>query len=119
MLVPAFAIILLFQLVGEVVARAVHLPLPGPVLGMAMMALALNISPALRDIITPVAKVLLNYLALMFIPVGVGVVANLEVLQANWLALTASIVISTVFAILVGAATFVFVAKRTESGSDD
>ncbi|MCO5064751.1 MAG: CidA/LrgA family protein [Rhizobiaceae bacterium] len=119
MLVPAFAIILLFQLTGEVIARAIHLPLPGPVLGMVFMAVALNISPGLREIISPVAKGLLRYLALMFVPVGVGVVANLQVLQAHWFALTVSILVSTALAILVGAATFVLVARLTGSRSDD
>lgn len=119
MLVPAFAIILLFQLVGEFVSRAWHLPLPGPVLGMMLMVVALSMFPKLGDIVTPVAQGILRYLALMFVPVGVGIVASIPVLEEHWLALSASIVISTLLAIVVGAATFTIVARLVGSKADD
>ena len=51
--VPALAIILLFQLVGEVISRAAHLPLPGPVLGMIGMVVAISVSTWLRELIRP------------------------------------------------------------------
>ena len=53
MLVPAVAIILLFQLAGEVISRALHLPLPGPVLGMVGMVVALTSVPRLRLVSSP------------------------------------------------------------------
>ena len=119
MLVPAFAIILLFQLVGEVISRALSLPLPGPVLGMVFMVIALSMFPKLGDMVTPVAQGILRYLALMCVRVGVGIVANIPTLEAHWLAISASVVVSTLFAIVVGALTFVFVARLTGSKADD
>lgn len=119
MLVPAFAIILLFQLVGEVLSRAVHLPLPGPVLGMVFMVIALSMFPKLGDMVTPVAQGILRYLALMFVPVGVGIVANIPTIEAHWLAISASVFLSTIIAIVVGSLTFVAVARLTGGKSDD
>ncbi len=37
---PGLTLLLAFQLLGEVIARAAHLSVPGPVIGMALMALA-------------------------------------------------------------------------------
>lgn len=119
MLVPAFAIILLFQLIGEIISRGGHLPLPGPVLGMMLMVVALSMFPKLGDMITPVAQGILRYLALMFVPVGVGIVASVPVLEEHWLAISASIVISTLLAIVVGALTFTLVARLVGSKADE
>ncbi len=119
MLVPAFAIILLFQLVGEVISRGLHLPLPGPVLGMVGMVVALTAFPKLSAIVTPVGQGLLRHLSLLFVPVGVGIVANLRTIEEHWLAISASVFLSTLFAILVGVYTFTFVARLVGSKADD
>lgn len=119
MLVPAFAIILLFQLIGEVISRAAHLPLPGPVLGMVAMVFALSAFPRLGEIIRPAGQGLLRHLSLLFVPVGVGVVANLQVIEAHWLAISVSVVVSTLFAIVVGALTFTWVARLVGSAPND
>lgn len=119
MIVPAFAIILLFQLAGEVVSRALHLPLPGPVLGMVAMIAGLRLSPRMAEIVTPAAQGLLRYLSLLFVPVGVGIVANIHTIEDHWLAISASVFVSTLFAIVVGAFTFTWVARLTGSKADD
>ena len=119
MLGPAFAIILLFQLAGEVISRALHLPLPGPVLGMVGMVVALTSFPRLSAIVTPAAQGLLRYLSMLFVPVGVGIVANLHTIESHWLAISVSVVVSTLFAIVVGALTFTWVARLTGSRADD
>jgi hypothetical protein len=40
-MIAALTLLLVFQLVGEVIARALALPIPGPVIGMALLFLAL------------------------------------------------------------------------------
>jgi len=118
-MVPALAIILAFQLAGEVISRAVHLPLPGPVLGMLGMVAALTASARLREMIRPVAQGLLNHLSLLFVPAGVGVVAHLPTLAAHGPALAVALVASTLLAIVVGAVTFTLVAKLVRSLPDE
>ena len=118
-MVPALAIILAFQLAGEVISRALHLPLPGPVLGMLGMVAALSVSERLRAMIRPVAQGLLNHLSLLFVPAGVGVAAHLPVLTAQGPALAVALVASTLLAIVVGAVTFTLVAKLVRSLPDE
>ena len=36
-MIEAFAALLAFQLAGELAVRAVHLPVPGPVLGLVLL----------------------------------------------------------------------------------
>jgi putative effector of murein hydrolase LrgA (UPF0299 family) len=118
-MVPALAVILLFQLVGEVISRGLHLPLPGPVLGMIGMAVALSLSAGLRERVRPVAQGLLSHLSLLFVPAGVGVVAHLPTLAAHGPALAVALVVSTLLAIVVGAVTFTLVARMVGSHPDE
>ena len=89
-----FAWLLCLQLVGEVLARALKLPFPGPVIGMLLLMPALA-WPAVREPVIDVARFLLGHLSLLFIPVGVGVVTHLDVLHDYGLRLALVIVLST------------------------
>lgn len=112
-MIPALVTLLGFQLGGEVVSRALGMPLPGPVLGMVALVAAFAIWPALVDLVRPVAQGLLAHLSLLFVPAGVGVVAHLPLLAAEGPAIAVALVGSTVLAIAVGALAFAGVARLT------
>jgi putative effector of murein hydrolase LrgA (UPF0299 family) len=101
--VAAFATLLLAQLAGEVTARALGLPIPGPVLGMAFVLVALSMRRALVAVLDPVAAVLLEYLSLLFVPAGVGVMRYGAILRQHGLALAVAILVSTVLGMLTTA----------------
>jgi len=120
-MIASFATILLCQLIGEAIAHGFDLPLPGPVIGMALMLAAL----AARDRFKPrlpapladgtlegVARAILAQLSLLFVPAGVGVIQNLHVLGHYGLALIAALLVSTLAALLATVWTFVLVARR-------
>lgn len=98
--------LVLCQFAGEVIARGLGLPLPGPVVGMVLL-LALLIWRERRGLVAVpaslrgVAAMLLGNLSLLFVPAGVGVVTQLDVLRANWLAIAVSILASTAIGLLV------------------
>ena len=50
------------------------------------------------------ADLLLTWLGLLFVPAGVGIVANLALLRSAWLPLAASLTVSTILSLLVTAA---------------
>ena len=118
-MIRALAILLLFQLAGESLARGLGLPLPGPVLGLAGLFLALLLRPSLRETMEDTCKTLLGHLSLLFVPAGVGVVAHLDTFGRNGLALIVALVISTALAILAAAAAFGLVARMTGAGADE
>jgi holin-like protein len=100
--------LLLFQLAGEVTARGLGLPVPGPVLGMVYLFLFLLFRERQRGEGPPAglrqaAEGLLSHLGLLFVPAGVGVINGLGVLAANGWAIAAAIGISTVLSLLVTA----------------
>ena len=108
-----------FQLAGEVIARSSGLPIPGPVLGMAGLLIALSALPALRDRIRPVADGLLGNLSLLFVPAGVGAAQNLMHLGSNLLPVLVAVFASTILAIMAGALSFAAVARATGNRAED
>lgn len=113
-MLPTLALLLTCQLVGEVVARGLGLPVPGPVLGLALLLAALTVRPALAATLRPTVQVILAHLSLMFVPAGVGVVGNLDVLSEDWVALLVILVVSTLLAMLAAVGTFLAVRRLTE-----
>ena len=86
--------LLAMQSVGELLARGLSLPFPGPVIGMLLLLLALRFS----DVRTPVAacaNFLLSHLSLLFVPVGVGVMTHLGLLSQYGGRMLVVIVLST------------------------
>ena len=99
-------VLLASQLAGEAVARGLGLGLPGPVVGLALLAASVALVPALRRAVEPVATALLGHLSLLFIPAAVGVVQVLPQLAGQGTAIAVSILVSTVMALVVTALTF-------------
>ncbi|WP_209425302.1 CidA/LrgA family protein [Pararhodobacter sp. SW119] len=117
-MIQALTLILLCQLAGEAVARALGLPVPGPVLGMGAMLVLLAGSDRVAAAVVPVGQGILRHLSLLFVPAGVGVVGHLDRLGAEALWLLVAIVVSTVLAIGAGALAFKLVAGLTGAGQE-
>ncbi len=103
--------LLLFQLLGEVASQAIGLPVPGPVLGMVMLAAFLIWRGAISGELEQAADVLLRHLSLFFVPAAVGVMANGARIAREWLPLGASLVGSTMLTIVVTAIVFLAVDR--------
>jgi putative effector of murein hydrolase LrgA (UPF0299 family) len=122
----AILILLGCQLVGEVLARGLALPVPGPVLGMALLFAALQFRARLRpeaaDVGTlplgAVAAFLLANLSLLFVPAGTGILRQTAVLTAHGPSLIIALVGSTALTLIVTALVFVIVARRTDARQD-
>ena len=85
--VAGFLWLLLFQFVGEVTVRWLTLPLPGPVLGMLALFVALVIRGVAPDHVRAAGSALLQYLMLLLVPATAAVVIHLERVGAAWLPL--------------------------------
>lgn len=114
----ALILILICQLLGEMAARALGLPLPGPVLGMVLLLATLVALPQVGVLVRPLAQGILAHLSLLFVPAGVGVVGHVATLGGQTGAILLAVVVSTVLAITVGALTFAAVARLTGSQDD-
>lgn len=112
-MIRAIAILLGYQLAGEVTARAMGLSLPGPVLGFAALFLTFLIWPPLHAMLADTARGLLAHLSLLFVPAGVGIVRHISSLGDQSVAVLVAIVASTALAIAAGATVFVLVDRVT------
>lgn len=98
-----FAILLVFQCLGEGLVFALGLPVPGPVIGMLLLFGALVASPRLLAAMEATATELLRHLSLLFVPAGVGIMVSAAIVRGHWLAVIVSIIGSTVLTLAVTA----------------
>jgi holin-like protein len=100
----AFSILLVSELCGEILHHLFSLPLPGPVIGMCCLALFLLRKPsALPNSLVSTAGLLLKNMGLLFVPAGVGVIANLDLIRAQWFPILVGLVGSTILSLLATA----------------
>jgi holin-like protein len=126
-MIEAIAAVLLCQLLGEGAARALALPVPGPVIGLLLLFGALMLrgrlqpeAPLPED--TPLgvlAGFLLAHLSLLFVPAGVGIVGQWDVVARHGVGLLVSLVVSTAAALVVTALVFKAAAGRLAPGDKD
>ncbi len=89
-----FAWLLLAQSAGEALVRLAHVPLPGPVLGLLILLVALRWEPVRRPV-QAAADVLLAHLSLLFVPVGVGVMTHVGLITQYGARMLLVIVVAT------------------------
>jgi holin-like protein len=111
-MIAALATLLVFQLVGEAVVVALHAPVPGPVVGMALLLLTLMARPAWLAPLMPTAQGLLQHLSLLFVPAGVGVMLHLQRLGDEALAIGVALVVSTCVGLASAAWTMAWLMRR-------
>ncbi|MBU6497810.1 MAG: CidA/LrgA family protein [Rhodospirillales bacterium] len=102
----ALTLLVLCQFAGEVIARFIGLPIPGPVVGMVLLLAGLVLRERYNGAAPPAelrstAGGLLSHLSLLFVPAGVGVVTQLGVVGRNLLPIAVAIVVSTFLGLVV------------------
>lgn len=112
------ALLLLLQAAGEAAAHALALPFPGPVIGLALLLAALRWR-WLREPVAAAADLLLSHLSLLFVPVGVGVVTQLRLLERFGPQLLAAIVLSTWIGMAVTALVLNRLLRAGDQGTGD
>lgn len=109
--------LLAFQCAGELLSRGLHLPLPGPVLGLVLLLVGLR-WPLVREPVAECAGFLLTHLSLLFVPVGVGVMTHLALLTHYGLRILLVIALSTWIGLGVTALVlYGWPGRRAEAGS--
>jgi holin-like protein len=106
--------ILLFQLAGEIISRWLALPIPGPVLGLFFLFVALVARGGPGHELQDTARGLLQHLSLLFVPAGTGILLHLHRLADEGLAIGVSLVASTFLAMAVTALVLKALAPRQE-----
>lgn len=120
-MIEAGILLLLCQLAGESIVRALDVPVPGPVLGAVFMLLLLAVRRGVPENLGRTSHDLLAKFSLLFVPAGTGIVVHAARLEAEALALIAALIGSTALTIAVAALVFVGVDRlmggTAEAGS--
>lgn len=96
--------LLAFQMAGEAVVYLFSIPIPGAVVGMALLFVYLVIRGREDAQLDSFTAAFLSHLSLLFIPAAVGIMAHLDRIAEEWLAISVALVVSTVAAIVATAA---------------
>jgi holin-like protein len=100
-------VIFFFQLLGEFLKKFFEMRIPGPVIGLILLLVALIFLKKFKktaivnlkaDVINT-SNYILSYLSLLFVPIGVGVVMHLSYLENNLFRVLIIVFISTILTI--------------------
>lgn len=124
-MIASLSVILICQLIGEVIVRALRMPVPGPVVGLAVLFVllitrdrfaALARGPLRDNAVEGTAKGMLAHLSLLFVPAGVGVVQQLDLIAQRGLSIFAILAASVLVTLVVTVGTFLITSRLMRRG---
>ncbi|MBB6275783.1 CidA/LrgA family protein [Porphyromonas circumdentaria] len=93
--------IFLFYAFGELLSVLIARFIPGSVLGMLFLFIALRLKIVKPQQVEGVSSFLTTNMGVFFVPAGVGLITQLDLLRQYWLAITLSMVLSTILVLAV------------------
>jgi len=90
-----FVILCACLLLGSLTRKAINFPIPEAVYGMIYLFIALRLNILKPEEIEKTSNGILANLAFLFVPVGVGIMANYEVIQGRILKLVIIVLVGT------------------------
>lgn len=114
------AIICAFWGAGEIVSQMTGRFLPGPIAGMLLLVIALQLpfSAALLRLIEKPAQFLLTILPLLLVPIAAELLVSYQLLADHWLAVALALVIGWLVSFAVTAAVAHLLWRGRDSSHD-
>ena len=104
-------IILIAYFAGIIIQLVFNLPIPGTVLGLILLFLALYFGIIKTEMIEDICEVLISHMSFLFVPAGVGLITSFELLKGKILSFAVIIIISTFVVWIVTAYVVKFLRK--------
>ncbi|MCK5779657.1 MAG: CidA/LrgA family protein [Psychrilyobacter sp.] len=111
-MITQYAIIFMVTYLGDVLSKLIRFPIPGPIIGMLILFFLLERKIIRVDRIEKGAETLLFYLALFFIPPGVGLISALDILSGNITKIFILMVVTTILTMVTTGLTVQFLINR-------
>ena len=102
-----FMYILLFSIVGEFLSTGLNLPVPGSIIGMVLLFLALKFKLIRLRQIYDAGQFMIENMTILFLPAGVGIMSHWDAIAKYWW----QIIVITLLAIVVNFAVIGFVTQ--------
>lgn len=94
------ALLVGYLVLGNVLSSALHIPLPGSVLGMVLLTASLHAGILRSHWVAPAATMLIRNMGFLFVPPGVGLMVHFGLIRREWLPIGTAALLSIV-AVLV------------------
>lgn len=99
--IQQFLVILSVSFLGELMGYFIPLPIPGSIYGLLLMFTALSLKIVSISSVKETSKFLIDIMPVMFVPPGVCILKNLDVLKAHWWQIVLITVVSTFVVMIV------------------
>ncbi|MCT4716459.1 CidA/LrgA family protein [Enterobacteriaceae bacterium H18W14] len=97
----SFILIYLCLYAGIAIASLLPITIPGSIIGMLILFVLLSLQILPAKWVKPGCHLLIRYMALLFVPIGVGVMQYYEVLKAQFGPVVVSCFISTLVVLII------------------
>jgi holin-like protein len=101
-MVLQLALLMGFQIVGEVIVKGLGVPFPGPLCGMLLLLGFLQLKGGASAELNSVGGALVDHLGLLFVPAGTAIVTYTALLAREGVSILTALVVSTAAAVLIG-----------------
>ncbi|WP_114193682.1 CidA/LrgA family protein [Edaphovirga cremea] len=99
--IRAFALIYLCLFLGNAISALLPITIPGSIIGMLILFALLSSQILPPKWVKPGCHLLIRYMALLFVPIGVGVMSYYDQLRSQFGPLVVSCAVSTLIVMLV------------------
>ena len=100
MIIKGVFTILLFYVIGIGASHLIGGVIPGSVCGMLLLFAALCLGIVKPDNVRSVARALTQNMAVLFVPAGVGIMAQYDLIAQNWVGILTITIVSTLLVLL-------------------
>ncbi len=94
-MIPGLLILFGFLWIGELVDYWFQLSIPGSVIGMVLLTVALRLRIIKIEWVKAASDVLVKNMAFLFVPPGVGLMLYFDLVRDEWLPISISLIVST------------------------
>jgi holin-like protein len=110
-IVKGFIVLIGLLLLGELLSESFNLPIPGSVIGMVLLFIALIVIKSVPEDVGKVSDGLVAHIGLLFVPAGAGISVYLGMIADNWLVIVLASLSSTILTLAFTALAFKLLSR--------
>lgn len=115
-LLQGFALLLFLQWMSTEIIAFLGIPFPPPLLGMLILTALLCTGVIKENYIEDICTALIDKMALLFLPAGVSMILYLDVIKAELLPISLTVILSSVIILCSTALVLEMLLRKKEKG---
>ncbi len=115
-LLQGFAILLTLQWLSTTIISFLGIPFPPPLLGMLILTTLLCTGVIKENYIEDICTALIDKMALLFLPAGVSMILYLDVIKAELLPISLTVILSSIIILCSTALVLEMLLRKKEKG---